>query len=1261
MTTPQVPANALEVSDIRDEINPGDGSGIQQDVGANNSVRQLAGTAAKSVAGSEILFSDLSNKVAFSEIIAVSTSNTQGGVATEDNPITSQLTLQANSDMYEPTINWSYVLNSGSQDVSAADLVITKPTNKSALVKLTSLSGTKVANLTVTGVMTVAGHTINTCTKDILLTVNAVNTAFQVTATPSFTVNASGVTAQTAAITVTATSNTSLTGVTYRFTPTFVSGTGPLSPIINSDNVIFTATAAAPLVNSAVYSLLTEMFQNNIKIRANTSIVDIRAQFIDRQITSLTPTALSNNQFSNSASQYSTIDITAVHNSVSPEFAQGTITFTLETTGDTVTQQTLSSNTSAKVERISLYHDKDVSGFGFKKASVVVVATLRSPDNIIMDQKRSEPITLRAGTYGLTLNKPPSNTQIGFSAQTATSVGSAIIGAGNFAWSARQFNGSGPTLVVTDPSDFLNPTKTSVVNISATTPSGKNASQTISNTCNYDLTATLTYDGITVVNTVLSDILISAQSEAYTYSLSTPATSNVQMEVDNIAEARMVISATKSTGTITWTRDNADVSIDTNPTSALIEVESPLAGGANVQNVTVTGTLRDGSSRIIEALFTPLITLDAATTQLKILGDNVSVNSDQRTASATGVYESTAAVGSHSLVFPPVKQSGQDLALTQDSDKKITIVSAATQSSKSGTYRITARVDYKGIVKTTTKDVTVSVSALAPTLTATKFPATWQTVASWNSFGGIGLPGTGGGNFFIQNRLEDIVVESDYPGTINVDYEIRRVTNSVGKNHTLTGPFYNQAANTNAAPEGFPASSNKRRDRVVIDPFLDFGLFNYDFTYELYDKPGGKFLRDLRVSTSIEVPKPGATVTLTQDNITSKTYTFTNKSNNGFGYPEPHPLEVNYEQRVDFTATYSSETSITTPRFSFATSSETPGAVLTTATNPVNGQANVTVKSVYYDSSVNFSGTLPTVTQSSGKVNISAQLTTTVDGATYSIGDSVAKSAVFDLPMPPGRCYRLTTFTHENRGPRMYHTRDVYGNRPERLDYSRIPNINGLNGPETKWVGFHSSTNTFVNHTGGYGQLYDPNASTSRPRPLYDQSKVKKRYYSSAAHQTFFNETPGVVIPDGYFMVMSFSGAGGEPYIGQVTLIGSDNNAYALGTSDIWATGLQNDTSRDNDTFHWYIYRFTPPAGVTFEYVFISNIAGTTVTPPPAPDPLTLLPVQPGNVFLGQDVYLNIGTVSGGLIKEDLYVDPGNVAGGSGSGIAVGGTSLFAD
>jgi hypothetical protein len=1230
MTTPQVPANALDVSDVSDEINPASYTQGQQDIGANNSVRQLAGTAAKTVAGSEILFSDLSNKIGFSEIYTTSTTNTQGGIAIVGAPVTAGLTLQANSDMYDPLLTWTYTINGGSDSVTASDITVTKTNSKTAVIQLSSTSGTKVANLTVTGVMTVDGHTINTCTKNIQLTVNAVNTAFQVTATPSFTVNATGISAQTATITVKASANGSL-NQSFVFTPTFVSGTGALTPIVGSDTVTFTATAPRPLTNSAIYSLLTEFYSDGKLVAANTSTIDIKAQFVDREITSLTPAALSNNQFSNSTSQYSTIDVTAVHNSVAPDFPQGTVTFTLETTGDVVTQQTISSNTSTKVERVSLYHNKDADGFGFKKASVVVVATLRAPDNTILDQKRSAPIVLRAGTYGLTIVPPPSNTQSGYSAQTATASGAASWGAGTFKWTSISRSNPGPK---SETDDIFG---SSTLNLRATTPSGKNRAQAIVNTATFEVVGQLTYDGVEVKTETIRDILLKAESLPYTYTITTPATSNLQMEVSAVAAARMVINAAKSIGTITWSRDNSNVGMTPNPTSVLIEVESPAVGGSNTQSVIVAGTLLDPSSRVIETLFTPIISLDAATTKLAISGEDAIKTSDKRTDSSTGVFETTAAVGNHKFRFPPTKNGGNDLQLTLESPQRILITATATQASNSGSYELTAEVDYKGIIRTVIREATVTINALAPTLTATKFPATWNTVSSVGSFTGIGLPGSGGGNIFVQNRLEDIVVESDYPGTINVDYEIRRVTNRIGKfgevvTNVITGPFYNQTANTNAAPEGHPASSNKRRDRVTLDPFLGF-ILDYDFTYELYDKPGGKFLRDLRVSSLVTGPKIGAIVTLNQDNITSKTFTFTNKSNNGFGYPEPHPLEVNYEQRVDFTSSYVSETSITTPKFSFTATSETPGAVVALVTNPVNGQAkaNVTVKSVYYDSSINFSGTLPTITQSSGKVNVSAQLTSTVDGTTYNIGDLATKSVTLDLPIPSGRCYRLSTFSY---GPRMYHTRDVFSNSNEQIDYSRIPGSSSFNGPETKFVGFHDGSTVYALSN----------------RPLYgSNTRGTTRYYSSTGHRSAHgNETPNVIIPTGYFMIMSFAETG-IPAIGAITFIGSDGKAYPCG--GLWAKSVttQNDTSRDNDAFDWFI--FEPPVlpvGVTADYVFISN--GGSIDRPPPSAALVFTAVQPGNALIGQDVNLNIGSVTGGIILEDQFVDPGNIAGGGGGG-----------
>lgn len=1247
MTTPQIPANSLSASDVSDEINPSGYVQGQQSIGSNNVVRKLTGSFDKARSNTvELSFSDLSNKTAFSEIIAASTSNTQSSVATSANPATATITLTANTDMVEPVINWSYEFLPGST-ATADDITITRnivfapngrPSSKSANIALKSSSGNKHANVRVTGVMVVpnydaqglyeiGNHTVNTCTKDIKLTVSTVNTNFQIAATPDFTVNATGTLAQTAVVTVKASANDQLSGVSFRFTPSFVSGTGRLSPTTTSDTITFTASSPQPGTNTAIYSLLTEFFINNVLVQSNTSTIDLRAQFIDRQITSLTTTATTNNQFSNSSSQYATIDVTAVHNSVAPTYTQGTLTFTYEVSGDAITSQELSSNSSSKTERISLYYDA-ANGFGFKKSVVAVVATLRTPDGIIMDQKRVANLVLRAGTYGLDVVAPTSVTESGYSAQTAISTGGATWGTSQatFVWTPRQFNGSGPDLKITTGD------RSSSFTITATTPTGKNKSQTISNTCNYDFTGVLAYDGVTVKTISLSDILIKAESLPYTYSATAAATSNVQVEIDSGTTASIVVTGTPSVGTITWSKadQSGTVGIATTSTTANVFVTSQGSGSSNVGITVVSGELRDGSSRVIETIQVPAITLDATTTKLQIVGENVSVTTDERTATATGIFESTALFGTHGLRFPPVKQSGSDLELVKDSNQRIRILATATQSTKTGTYRIIGEVTYKGITKTTTRDVTVAVSALAPTLTVTKVPYEYSVYVP---FGGInfGLGGvTGGTNTtYVLRKGEDLVVESDYPGTINVDYTIRRVVNRLPNlNGTptveLTGPFYNQAANTDAAPAGYPSSVNKRRDRVEVVPFIGI-LLDYDITYELYDS-NNVFIRDLRVTSSgITIPQPGATTSLKFDNVSAKTFSFTNKSNNGFGYPEPHPLQVDYQERADYTASYVSDSTIPTPRFTFSTVKSNPLASVNIVSNPVNGQANVTVKSIYYDSSINFSGTLPSVTTSTSSVELITQLTSNDGTQTVNISEPASQTRNFELPMPPGRCYRLSTFS--TYGVRMRHTQDVFGNSNERIDYGRVPNISTLNGPETKYIGFHTSALRYPLDSG----------------PIYGSDASQTRYFSSSAHKSAFHSQypsevnrPNKIIPDDYFVVMSFD-PDGPQYIAQVTLIGSDNNVYVL---PLWASG-RGGTKASNDNFSFNIYSWTPPSGVTVSYAFLSNV-GTALPPPPPPGNLTFNKAEPGNARIGENVYVNIGTVSGGIVEEDFSGGPGD-------------------
>jgi hypothetical protein len=1201
MTTPQVPANSLSVSEISDEINsPGYTQG-EQDVGANAVVRQLTGTASKSRQGVELLIgADLQNKTAYSEIIASAATNTQISVGN----VTSEITLTANSDMFEPNMTWSFVINGDSSNVVSSDITITKlsDVSKQAIVSLLTTGGTKQANLTVTGVMTIGQHVVNTCTRDIRLTTTSSNTALSVTATPSFTLDASGVVAQTAVITVKASANASLASdTTFVFTPTFVTGTGALTPDIKADSVTFVATAATPIVNSAIYNLTTDMFYQGRKVSTNNVTVDIRAEYQDRIITSIIPSATVNNNFANSGSQYATIDVVATHNAVGPTFTQGTITFTVEVTGNTVTQQTISSNTSQKTERISLYHDFDTDSFGFKKAVVNVVATLRSPTNQIIDQKRVDGLVLRAGAYGLSVVEASSNSQIGYSAQTSTTQATASWRAGDFSWSTREFGGSGPTNIIT----VDNNTRTSRVDIRSTTPSAKNRSQAITNTSSFDITGTLSFDNVTARVVTINDILIKSESLPYTYTISTPSLSNTQMEIDGSTVASITVTGTTSVGTITWTRDNGSVGITTTSTTANVFVTSSSSGGTNTQSVIVTGNLLDPTSRVIEPLSTQSISLDSATTKLQILGESVSKTSNQQSDIVVGSYESAAVVGTHSLIFPPAKISGDTLEVVRDViPQRLAIIATATQASKSGTYLITGTVDYKGITRTTNKTVTVALNALAPSLNVTKFPfeyTTYEIIPGGLGFREEFLSDT---NFAIVTRNGlDIVTETDYPGTINVDYTIQAVVHQmdfIG----ITQTVFNQAANTDPAPDGHPSSINKRRDR--LDVAINAPQTpRYNITYELRDSANTLLLSNTVTDTSSSSLPATGNITLTAGPSGSKYFTIVDKPVNGFGFHEAHPATVTLSQNVAYTASFTSVTTIPNPRFIFSSSG---GA--TVFANTINGQANLVGQSIYTDSEP------PTRSIVSNQSTIRAQLST--DGRP--LGTTASQNFNFSLPLPPGRCYRLATFSAN--GVRQQHTRDPFGNSNEQVNYSRVPSAASLMGPETKWMGFHDGS-----------RIYEQSQ-----RPLYHSSG--KRLYSSAAHRSQHgNEQPNEIIPTNYFIIMSFSETG-TPSIGSVYLVGVDDVIY--GPLKLYTAGSQNDTRRDNDAFHFAIYEWN--GSVACNYCFISNASGDGFTPPPGrppSGPLELRAAQIGSVQIADRVDLNIGNIVGGFVSEDT--SSGNV------------------
>jgi len=1489
MTTPAANStSSIDVSDVTDELNPGTPSNQIQNLAANSVVKQLGGTFVKSYNTSEIsLGSDLSNKTAFSEIIAVTqapvvtgnpssytgpvdsstwyfyaqgqlrvgdpgpllyqweyyedillpwqilTNETNPGLAVElttaaydgqgyrckitssttglfvytntatitidpeasapsrptehgtpgsppSPPATAELTavkvgntanvtvvVTANSDMYDPTMTWSYTIDSGSSNTTTSDITVEKITQfdstvnrpagiKSAKITLATPNGTKTANLTVTGVMTVPSgveyyanglvravsnsvHTVNTCTKNVKLTLTAANAAFQVTTLPSASVSAIGAVAQTASITLKASSNTELSSNTrYRFTPTKLTGSvGPYgtldSKTVDTSDSTITFTVVAPTFqtrNTATYSVLTEMLYNNEVVESNTIQISLLAQFIDRQITSLTAVGgvTTNNAFSNGSSQYATIDIIATHDAVAPTYTQGTLEFTYATTGSAITTQLIASNSSSRTERISLYHDFAAEGYQIKESVVTVVATLRDPNGRILDQKAITQndfeggLILRAGSYGLNLQQPVSNTKTGYAAQTAisTSVATWSIPNASFIWQTRKFNGGGPISTVTNDS------RTSTLNITATTPSGKNISQNITNTASFDITGVLKYGNTTVVEKILDTVNVTAETLKYISDITSVSQTDTAFSVSGIATASLLTTVTHDhpSGYVTFSLDNGSVGFTNTSTSTTATINtfvtSQSTDSSNVQTVTVTAQLYDSSARLVEVLTTPPLTLDAVTHPLTVRGDSLTRTEKLNPLNTTQSFEvSESQYATTTLDFPPQLLSSTNpnglpafnddgLFLAKDSDKKLRITAIAridpesqVGSTTSGTYRITARANYKGIERQATKDVTVAadlnpVDLKVYKLTSNVLSISEQSPSSGVRFtldtinvdndtvvpftiSGAGIttgditPSVLSGSFTIQSNTatydlypaQDFVTENNELLVLtltsnstnlvppNMDAAVRLVDiltkdpitnsavqnangyikpqigtvvvgatqNTIADSYIVTTIVQTNGANVVAIASGGNASPTARARVVQNEIGSNSATFTVAFNVRYSN---GVFVTARQYTNTISATVNNPQFRFSETTSTPKVWNFT-VANNSFNYPEPVPSQVTYSESQSYQA--SAATDIPNKRFVFSAD----GAVASQLTqNQTTGALTVTGIATYTDPSGNGSANFDLVPFTIQNCNENLGVKAEVYSGNIIVDGPLVRNKSFGLSIPSGRIFRLATFAY---GPRFYHTRDAFGNSSEQLDYSRLPSSGSYtSGPEIKWLGFHSQTVNFTNFTAGggvTGQLYDPNASTSKPRPLYDSSNV--RYYSSTSHRTAHgSEQPNVIIPEDYFMVMSFSETG-TARLGDIFLIGSDNELYGPLQLHNFRLG-QNDRSRNNDSFDWYIYKCRKPSGVTFDYCIISN-GNTNTKGKNVFDTQTNITITPGNlsnVQITDYVNLFLGSIDGG-------------------------------
>lgn len=938
-----------------------------------------------------------------------------------------------------------------------------------------------------------------------------------------------------------------------------------------------------------------------------TNIPSVKKDIIIRD-TSTTETAglrviggvTQNNNFANAASQYATLDLIAEHDCNNP---QGFITFRFNHTGDTTTSQVYpesnsSGGTTANTQRraqISLYHNFSTDGYGYKKSTTSVTAELRLANGYLVDTKTLNNLVLRTGAYGLSYSQPPSNTQIGYLAQTATSAASATWRAPSsvFSWVINKTGtGVSNTSIVNDTD------KSATVDLRATTTGGGSLQ---TNTATFSIGARLRFDGVDVTTKTYNDIVIKAQSNAYSFSLAPNALTKFSFTAtgSTTAAIRTLASHNIAGGTVVFTRSNPSVAFTSNTSAADVSVTSPAAGGANAATTVVSGSLYAGAT-LIETKQTPLLTVEAVTHNLQIIGANTVVSGYAIPQVATTGVKVTSSVGSVSLVYPPTKVSGDDLTTTQVNGTEQTLRATSTGGTKYGVYRYKANLTYKDQVVSETKDFSANARVIPSTINVTKT----ETNADKKSF--------------LAAQTATAVISASTP-----DYPFANKIVPIVTAKLATGSLAGGVADVNI---NYITTPPTRTDVTisVAQGSPGVNLSNYSITFELRDLSNNQFIQSASSTGTVRSEIYNSGFNFGAGTVGNKYWTFNDRPLNGFGYPEVTVVSATWSQNVNYQAT--ANTSIPNRSFTFSQTGATAGKSTLTF-NASTGAALLRGVSTYIDNNGAF-----TVSNDTDTVNVTSEV---LSGGVR-VTDPVTRTNSFDIRIPGGRVYRIKTY--QDYGVRMYHTRDPFGNDNERINYYILPSSTRYtagsgDGGEVKWMGFHKQSVKMPNLSASpvSSYLYDPNWNTNKPKPLRGSSDGIN-YYSSQAHYNFAPDfNPASIIPNNYFMIMSFNQTG-TPTIGDVFLAGSDGKLY--GPLKLWKRGSQNDSSRSNDAFSWFIYEWAFPAGVTIDYAFISNRTGTG----------TGVTADTSNI----DVFISGSTLTDTSITTTTNISIGTVGGGTG-------------
>lgn len=666
MATPNTQLSQLALSDVNGELNFAVNAAIALD---DQIVRNLTGVQNKTVPRSSILFSDLSDKAAFDGILTPS-----GNSVADYGQVSAIVPMQVDSDLYSPDVVWTYSIITGSGNI------IFQPGVKTANIALVSdVPGVQTVNAQVNAAVYFGGHLVGTDSKYISLQTEVYTPALSVSGTLS--VNNQGFVAQTAVTQITATSN--VIGGAIRFTTT------PNGGSVSGNTITFSSTAGFPGVdNNSVYSLKTDVLYNNVVVESNTVTVSVRAVYLQPDLILTLPVS-ENNVFANSGPVNSSIRVTATH-----DVAGANVVWTAEKiSGDNASLVIPANNAYANLTL-------DVAAFGASKAVYDVKASLQYSNGFVLNQKTRR-LTLRTVGYGLTFNPASNEAAEGYGAQTAVTSASATYQAGSFSWDIHRDSGATANLT----SSVGSTSAATSLSISATVPG------TINST--YRINPVIRFDGIVVAN-VSSTVSLSAQNLPYTFELSGPVV-NTQVGDDPVtSSSRTTATHTVADGYVVWSINNGSVTLSSNTSSANLSITT---NTINTQVTTLTASLYDEFNRLVTQT-NRSITLRAYDPNIRFIGSNSASNTSYSPpVVSTLVVESRADGGANSFSITTQKISGDDMTVTPFSgntifDRVTVVAQTSNVGTVSGSYRLTATVNYFGTTFSKTYDVSATAAML---------------------------------------------------------------------------------------------------------------------------------------------------------------------------------------------------------------------------------------------------------------------------------------------------------------------------------------------------------------------------------------------------------------------------------------------------------------------------------------------------------------------------------------------------------------------